>query len=171
MFDFDFITLSIAMISIAAFTLPFYLSHRKIKARVAIAKKQMADFIKNQGIQIQVEDLWRNQYYIGLDPEKRKLIYTEDIAAASPVLIDLDGVRQVKIDEVSRNLVSQVNTRKIIDHLKLVFVGENGKVIDTLEFYDGDKYSDLSGETILIKNWETCIQNVLKNTPKKQLAQ
>ncbi|MEX2566337.1 MAG: hypothetical protein WD431_10370, partial [Cyclobacteriaceae bacterium] len=76
MFDLDIITLSIAMVSIAAFILPFYLSHRKAKNRVAVAKKQLADFARNQGIQIQVDDLWRNQYYIGLDREKGKLIYS-----------------------------------------------------------------------------------------------
>ncbi|MFO7823403.1 MAG: hypothetical protein R6V72_05650 [Cyclobacterium sp.] len=155
MFDLDIITLSMAMVAIIAFIMPFYLNNKKEKARVALAEKLLADFEKNQQLHIQVKDLWRNKYFIGMDPKKGKLIYSEDIHSCSPVLIDLLLINNVRIKEESHKVASPTSSRKVIDKLELLFYSEKAELVHTIEFYDGETFSDLLGETILIKKWET----------------
>ena len=85
-----------------------------------------------------------------------------------PVVIDLDHVKQIKIDEVSRVIGSKGNSRKVIDELRLHLISHTGKVIGDLEFYDAEKFSDLAGESVLIKKWEGSLQVFLKNQVKKE---
>lgn len=170
MFDLDIITLSMAMVAIIAFIMPFYINHKKVKARVALSEKLLADFANNQQLHIQVKDLWRNNYFIGMDPQKGKLIYSEDIHSCSTLLIDLHLICKVRIKEESHKVVSPTSTRKVIDKLELLFYSESAELVHNIEFYDGEKFSDLLGETILIKKWETEIIACMQNLTKKELV-
>ncbi|NHE59813.1 hypothetical protein [Cyclobacterium plantarum] len=167
MFDLDIITLSMAMVAIIAFIMPFYINNKKVKAKVALAEKLLADFAKNQQLNIQVKDLWRNKYFIGIDPQKGKLIYSEDINSCLPVLIDLHLIGHVRIKEESHKVVSPTSTRKVIDKLELSFYSEKAELFHNIEFYDGEKFSDLLGETILIKKWENEIMACMQQLTKK----
>ncbi|MFC4872814.1 hypothetical protein [Negadavirga shengliensis] len=170
MFDIDIISLSIAVILIAAFILPLYLHISKAKKRETRATKLLEDFAKSQGLEIQVKDLWRSRYFVGLDRNKAKLLYSDDIALSSPVLIDLYTISRVKIGEVSHKVVNQVESRKVIDRLDLILLDKNGDTANVLEFYDGNRFSDLNGETILIKKWETYLEDITRKILKDQLV-
>ncbi|SHN27489.1 hypothetical protein SAMN04488057_115126 [Cyclobacterium lianum] len=168
MFDLDIITLSMAMVAIVAFIMPFYLNHKKEKARITLAKKLLAEFTRNLNLEIEKKDLWRKKYFIGLDPEKGQLVYSSDFSSDSPIQIDLYQVSQVKIKENSRKIVTATSARKIIDKLDLEFYSQGGLLIHSLEFYDGEIFSDLLGETILIKKWEmeitSCMHQLMNKT-------
>lgn len=170
MFDLDIVTSSIAVVSIIAFCIPFYIHSRNIKNRLAVANRHLEDFANNEQISLEKREIWRNQYFIGFDSQKGKLIYSMDISTASPQFIDLEMVNGVKIEEASHKVQSQVSSRKVIDKLDLVLIGEGGKHLYELEFYDGDKFSDLLGETVLIKKWETALKGYLQNKPAKALV-
>lgn len=170
MFDIDIISLTIAVILIAAFILPLYLHISKVKNREVRATKLLEDFAKSQELEIQVKDLWRSKYFIGLDRNKAKLLYSDDIALSSPVVIDLRTITRVKIAEVSHKVVNQLESRKIIDRLDMVLLDKSGNTANILEFYDGNRFSDLNGETILIKKWESYLEDVTHKVSKDQLV-
>lgn len=168
MFDIDIITLIMAVAGMIAFAIPFYLNNQKVKKEKTRKMKGLSEIIKSNGLSLNLEDQWRNQYFIGFDSNKNKLLYIANLDKLEPVVIDLDHVKQIKIDEVSRVIGSKGNSRKVIDELRLHLISHTGKVIGDLEFYDAEKFSDLAGESVLIKKWEGSLQVFLKNQVKKE---
>ena len=96
------------------------------------------------------------------------MVYIQDLADIKAVVLDVREIKQVKINEESRVVGAKGNSRKIIDGLHLQLTNHQGKVIGLLEFYDGEKFSDLVGEPILIKKWEATIIAEAKSTEKKE---
>lgn len=170
MFDIDLISFSIAVILIAAFALPFYLNARKVKLRERKALKILADITSTHGLNLQEKDQWRDKYFIGLDKEKAQLVYSADISQDYYKCIHLDQIKRVSIAEVSHQVTNWKDSHKELDRLELILINQNDKPIHLLEFYDGDQYSDLVGEAVLIKKWETLLKDSIKNVPSKQLV-
>lgn len=171
MFDIDIITLAISAVAMIAFALPFYFASRKINKKKVLALKQIEDFIQSQNLTIQIRDIWRNQYFIGLDTVKGVLVYCEHLDNSSPVLIDLKKINQVAIEEAAHVVGNMTNSHKVLDKLTLSMTDEHNRKIQGLEFYDGDKYSDLNGEAVLIKKWELLIrEQVTSHKSKFQTA-
>jgi hypothetical protein len=170
MFNIDLIPFSIAIISIAAFALPFYLNGRKVKLRERQAQKLLADFTLYHGLNLKDKDQWRDKYFIGLDKEKAQVVYNGDISQNNYKCIRLDQIKRVSITEVSHQVTNGKKSHKELDRLDLILINQNEKPIHVLEFYDGDQYSDLVGEAVLIKKWEALLKDSIKNMPKHQLA-
>lgn len=168
MFDVDKITLIIAFTSMLAFAFPFYWYHRKNKIKNHEKAQKLKAFISHHRLSIIREETWRSRYYIGLDSAQKKLVYVEDLEQFRPQLIDLHQVKQVVFHEISRTVGEKANSKKVVDELKLQLLNQKGKMVASLEFYDGEKFSDLLGEPIVIKNWEALIQEQLKNMQQVQ---
>ncbi|MCH7413819.1 hypothetical protein MM213_10010 [Belliella sp. R4-6] len=168
MFDIDIITISIAIVSMVAFAIPFYLNNVKVKKEKLNNDKLLQTFLNSHNLNLNIQDNWRKQYFIGIDTSQNKLVYVDDLADIKPIILDIRDVKQVKINEVSRVVGAKSNSRKIIDSLHLQLTNHQGKVIGLLEFYDGEKFSDLVGEPILIKKWEATISAEAKSTGKKE---
>lgn len=166
MFEIDIITLIMAVAGMIAFATPFYLNNQKVKNEKIQKSIKLADALKNNGLNLTEQEEWRNRYFIGIDSEKNKLIYISNLNEINPILIDLHKVNHVKIHEVSRLIGTKGNNRKIIDALSLQLINYDGKVIGDLEFYDGEIFSDLVGEPIVIKKWEATLQSIVKNQNK-----
>lgn len=163
MFEIDVVTLIMAAAGMVAFAIPFYLNSQKVKREKIQKADRLSEFLKKHELNLTEYDEWRNRYYIGLDPQKCKLIYISNLNEINPVIIDLNKVSHVKINEVSRVIGTKINSRKIIDFLSLQFINYDGKIIGDLEFYDGEIFSDLVGEPIVIKKWEANLQSFVKN--------
>lgn len=170
MFDIDLISFSIAGLLVAAFALPFYLHIRKVKLKEHIAQKFLTDYTLSNGLTIHEKDHWRNKYFIGIDKEKGQLLYSTDTSQANYKRIPLDKIRRVSTVESSHQVVNGKESHKELDRLELVLIDQNDKPIHVLEFYDGDQYSDLVGEAVLIKKWETLLKEAIKNVAKHQLV-
>ena len=170
MIDIDLISFSIAGLLIAAFALPFYLHTRKIKVKERKARKILTDFTTSHGLTLQDQDQWRNRYFIGIDKENAEVVYCADISEAHFKRIRLDQVKRVSIAEVSHQVVNGKESRKELDRLELIFINQNDKPIHVLEFYDGDQYSDLVGEAVLIRKWELLLKDSIKNLSKPQVV-
>lgn len=169
MFDIDLISFSIAVILIAAFALPFYLNARKVKLRELKALKILTDFTSSHGLHLQDKDQWRDKYFIGLDKEKAQLVYSADTSQDYYKCIHLDQIKRVSIAEVSHQVTNGKDSHKELDRLELILINQNDKPIHLLEFYDGDQYSDLVGEAVLIKKWETLLKDSIINADKQQM--
>ncbi|MCH7410578.1 hypothetical protein MM239_14315 [Belliella sp. DSM 111904] len=168
MIDIDIISTSIAIGAMVAFAIPFYVNHLKVKKAKLNKESLLKGFIKSHGLTINMQDQWRSQYFIGLDTQQRTLVYIDDLEEIKPILIDFNEVKQVRINEISRSLKSKGPDRKIIDGLYLELLNPQGKVIESLEFFHGDKFSDLVGEPVLIKKWEAILKSTLKNTTENK---
>ncbi|GAB2635147.1 hypothetical protein [Belliella aquatica] len=166
MFEIDIITLIMAVAGMVAFAIPFYLNSQKVKKEKAQKSNKLTEFLKNHDLSLSEQEEWRNRYFIGIDTQKNKLIYISNLNEINPILIDLYKVNHVKIHEVSRVIGTKGNSRKIIDALSLQLINYDGKIIGDLEFYDGEIFSDLVGEPIIIKKWEATLQSLVKNQQK-----
>lgn len=155
---------------IAAFALPFYLNARKVKLREREAIRILTDYISTHGLNLREKDQWRDKYFIGLDKEKAQLVYSADTSQDNYKSIFLDQIKRVSIVEVSHQVTNGKESHKELDRLDLILINQNDKPIHALEFYDGDQYSDLVGEAVLIKKWEALLKDSIKNIPKHQLV-
>ncbi len=170
MFDIDLISFSIAGLLIAAFAVPFYVHARRLKIKERIALKLLTDFTSSHGLSLQDNDQWRNRYFIGIDNVKAQLVYSSDTSQADYKCIDLARAKRVTIAEASHQVPNGKGSNKVLDRLDLIIMDHHDKPIHVLGFYDGDQYSDLVGEAVLIKKWETLLKDVVKKSFKPQLV-
>lgn len=166
----DYITMAFVVALVAAFAMPFILHSRKNNKKKSRAKKQLMDFANSHGLSLTTMEFWRNNYFIGLDPVKAQLVYSNDIAGNSTQIIRLREVRDVEVHESSRKVKHQGETNKIIDRLELILNSDIPGKRWVLEVYDGERFSDVAGEPVLIKIWNNRIQNTLDGLTVRMTA-
>lgn len=164
MFDIDITTLGISAIFTAAFIAPFYLNYRKMSQKEKKVGQLIQNLSADKGLNLSEKDYWNSQYFIGLDPVKKVLVYSENIHIHEPMIVDLNQMKVIKVEEKSH----EFNKRKIVDELTLM-VHPLQKAAFPLEFYDAEKFSSLDAEPVLIKKWESLIKPLLKRAPEKEL--
>src|SRR5690606_21440770 len=161
----DYITLTIILVIMVAFCMPFVYSHQKKKKE---EKKMIDSFMKKAQIHqlnISKHELWRRNYIIGIDSDKGKLLYIKFHPEMKENIIDLHKIKKVRIADAH----SEVGTdkEKVVEKLWLSFSYFDLKVSETdLEFYDAEESMGLMGEPLLIKSWEKIIQENLAVLPK-----
>lgn len=164
MFDIDIISMLIAVVAILAFIAPFYIQYLKVKKTKLRKVSELNKFLEENSLQINSFDFWRSFYYVGIDSSQMKLVYAKGAERFSNDIIDLKDINYAKIRESSRVLGEKESKRKVIDELTLELVDASGNVRHMLEFYDGEKYSDLLGETVLVKKWQDQVNAVIKKS-------
>ncbi|EOZ98710.1 hypothetical protein A33Q_1364 [Indibacter alkaliphilus LW1] len=162
MFEIDIPSMLIAIVAILAFIAPFYIQYLRVKKTKLRKTSELNRFLEEKKLQINDFDFWRNFYYVGIDSSQMKLVYAKGSDQFSNQLIDLKDINYAKISESFRILGEKEPKRKIIDLLILELIDASGNVRYMLEFYDGEKYSDLLGETVLVKEWRDQVNSVLK---------
>lgn len=170
MFDIDLISFSFAVLLIAAFVLPFYVHARKIKLSERNAFSVRNSYTASQGLHLHDQDSWRNQYFIGIDRERAVVVYSSDVQAGTYSCIHLQEVRRASVSEVSHQVADGKKSRKELDRLDLKLIDYQDRIAYTLEFYDGERYSDLVGEAVLIKKWEELVKASVNQVSKAQLV-
>lgn len=165
MLDIDITTLAISAIFTVAFITPLYWNYRKMIQKEKIAEKLIQSLKANEKLDLSEKDFWNGQYFIGLDPVKKVLVYSENIHIHEPMILDLNQMKGIKMEEKSH----EFNKRKIVDELALM-VHPLQKAAFPLEFYDAEKFSSMDAEPVLIKKWESLIKPLLKRAPEKQLS-
>ncbi len=159
----DMASALVAIISIAAFTLPFiYLS--RIQSN---KKKQTLNFIKSKasghGLNLDQIDYWNQQYAIGLDQSKNALIYLKKSNDTwSENVINLKEFQKCIIqDSHKKNQVSLSNGNGAVN-LQLVLSPMKPNVPEQrLEFFDRSESLALNGEWQLIDKWKSIVSEKL----------
>lgn len=149
----DSITLIIAFLLTGAFALPLILNAQKNKKIQKTALNNYKTFSQSQGLTIGEQEFWRNAYYLGLDAHKQILIYSADLAKETPECIDLSGLKALHKQEVSRMSGQGKGKEKIIDRISLELEYWNKPIRKTLEIYDGERFSALVGEPVVLARW------------------
>ncbi|WP_165389786.1 hypothetical protein [Cecembia calidifontis] len=165
MFDIDITTLAVSAVLTIAFIAPFYWNYRKMSQKEKKLDQLIQNLKASKGINLSVKDYWNNQYFIGLDPTKKILVYSSNIHDQDPLILDLNQVKGIKMEEKHH----EFNKRKIVDELNLI-VHPIHKAAFPIEFYDGEKFSSLDTEPVLIKKWEKLLKPLLNRVPEKQLS-
>ena len=165
--DIDFVSLSISIMLILAFMAPIYVHVRNSNLKVANALMELDLFAQRHELQLGKKTHWRKRYFIGLDNYHCKLLFTTDMSQSSPIILDLNQVDRIVLDERFHFVSTTSEKTRILDSVYLQLVGKDGQVLLPLEFYDGNKFSDLMGEAVLAREWKKALEEVLtfpKNT-------
>ncbi|NUO02039.1 MAG: hypothetical protein HUU01_15650 [Saprospiraceae bacterium] len=144
------------------FILPIYLLNksgvqkekRRLNAMLALGEKY--------GLKLTTTDGW-NGYTIGLDEHAGKLIYVKSTDEDQrEILIDLNDIRQCNIVNTPREIKSKSGTQRIVDRLELQFLYKKPETAPVLmEFYDGRKQFQLSGELQMVEKWAKIIRQTI----------
>ncbi|UJP64240.1 hypothetical protein [Mongoliitalea daihaiensis] len=168
MFDFDSITFLIAVVSLIAFAIPFMIYSNEARKQSVQNAAKLESFLQSQHLQVAAKEIWRDRYFLGLDLNQEKLAYTKDIKNFEPTVIHLSEISHVSRQEVSRVIGTGKSQRKVIDALYLNLFTSSGILLVSIEIYDGEVFSDLSGEPVLLTKWEKLLKDQLAVTNKKE---
>jgi hypothetical protein len=141
------------MVLFLAFAAPFYYNARKSKKNREFQVQVFQQNALEKRLNIVNQDSWRERYFIGLDSAKRKVLYIHFQEVPTIIEIDLSKVISIELHEKSHEVGSGNGKRKITDNLDLIFHFKNKESSESLEFYDGEKYSDMEGEIPLTRTW------------------
>jgi len=158
MFEIDSVSLTIGAVLLVAFAVPFFMYSSKSKKEKKKRDMMLEDYLKANNLKLDLQESWRNKYFLGLDLAHKKLVYVKSFEDFQPLQVNLEELSHITSQEVSRMVGSGKDSRKVLDELQLQLVGKNGKVRASLEIYNGDLFSDLSGEPVLIQKWETLLK-------------
>jgi len=122
MIDIDPVTMSLSFLLFGAFCTPFiYHSIKYTKKRKVLLKKLTELASLKNGTPSQSE-IWRNQYAIGLDPEKNVLAYMRSNAEPWASTIDLQQVKSAKIQKITREVKSGGSKNSVLDYVGIELI-------------------------------------------------
>jgi len=160
MISIDPVTAMLSLVLFGAFTVPFIYHHQKNKKK----QKQISQKIQQAGIGTHTKpdqlEIWRHHYAIGLDTFSKVLFYLQEGETNATYCIPLAEIKKVSAIKKTKEIGEP--KKSIIDFvgLELQYISPSQKSL-VLEIYDGDKFSDLMGETVLAEKWATTIQKHL----------
>ncbi len=158
----DFISLGVSIVLIMAFIAPIYFHIRQSNLQMSRALAEIEKFAHSHGLNLNRMENWRKRYVIGLDSINAKLIYTSEMSTIPPSLLDLEEVAQILLEEHFHHAhINKEEKTKVLDSVYLLLLGIEGQELHRLEFYDGNKFSDLSGEAMLAKQWKKSIEEAI----------
>lgn len=162
MFDIEPVTIVLSLLLFGAFTAPFVYHSSKKKKKTKALESKLNELAKAQGANLSLTEIWRNYYVFGLDPSKNCLIYFQDTPEFSPIVLDLNDFKKVGVIRKNLESKNESSGRQILDYLALELTKKSGGNAIQLEFYNGDLFSDLMGETLLADKWLETLQKQLK---------
>jgi hypothetical protein len=155
----DMASALVALISIAAFTIPFiYLSRVQSNK-----KKQILNFIKSKasehGLNLDEMDYWNQQYAIGLDQKKNALIYLKKSNENwNENVINLSEFQKCSIQDSNRKNAGSLSNGNGAANLHLVLSPAKANLPEkNLEFFDRSESLTLNGEWKLLEKWKSIV--------------
>jgi hypothetical protein len=139
---------------------------RKQSQKIKTQKLFLEQLQNKAGLKFDQSDDWRDRYFIGLDSERKVLVYAIFDAENTVHQIDLSKATDVKVLKMEREAKVEGKSINVIDslNLKIELMGEKAET-KILEFYDSELFSDNLGEWPLIQKWQENLKGILKNKP------
>ena len=164
MFDIDATTLFVSLIFIIALSSPFVYYSLKTKRNYKIKLETFLNFSKTIGVNPTQIENWRNQYFLGYDPNAKTVVYFRDGSDPELTFINLGEVNKISIQEKTHLVESGVEKRNVLDYLGIQFnFKDHYKPEKLIEIYDSELFTGQDGEVVLAKNWVELLNNQLKN--------
>jgi len=163
MFDIEPISLVISLVIMLLFSTPFVIFKRKQSQKIKAQKLFLEQLQAKAGLKFDQSDDWRDRYFIGLDSERKVLVYVIFGTENTVHQIDLFKATDVKVLKMEREAKVEGKPINVIDslNLKIQLMGDkpDSKI---LEFYDSELFSDNLGELPLIQKWQGNLKAILK---------
>ncbi len=130
---------------------PIIFFQRKRKAKKRRLLQDFTAKANEQELAIGPHEFWAPYYAIGLDPVKKKLLYTRHVEGVEQqVLVDLLEVSSARVINLSKDS----NDGRIIDRIDLAFAYRNTKRPEKMvEFYNKEESLNLNDELRLAEKW------------------
>jgi hypothetical protein len=166
MIDIEPVSLGVSILLLLGFITPIYLYKVKQSKKTSLQKSIFQQTEKDLGIECLEKEFWRDYYALGLDSDKKKLLYIKFDSEPEIQVVDLKNCTQIAQYQQTEKINNGKMDREIINNigLKLNCHKSNRPEI-LLEFYNGDLFSDHQGEGPLALKWKDLIaQNLRKTT-------
>lgn len=162
MFDIEPVTLVFSFVLFGAFTVPFIYHSQKNKKKDSQLLERLLEKALSLDARIDTQESWRHEYALGIDSNKKILFYYSDSQEESPLAINLKEYRNVSVSKKFLEVKTESNSRSVLDFVSLELIPKESKKGGIhLELYDGEKYSDLLGESLLAEKWAEIVQKNL----------
>jgi len=152
----------IGIVCTILFFVPIYLLSRsgasKRKQRLSV----LMAFSEKSGLRLSAKEAW-NDCAIGIDAASKQVVYVKNAQDDQrEVLIDLKDIARCSINNVSREVKSSGGTQRIIEQIELQFFHKKVEMKPvSIQFYDGKKQMQLSGELQLAEKWAALVNQAL----------
>lgn len=118
------------------------------------------EFIRSKNIHLDQIQSWRNHYIIGLDHEKKLLVYCRYGHYPVQTIVDLTLVDHVSIGSQFKELIVRKEKRKKLEYLDLVIhFKDTTKASKSLPIYDESEVPHVADEFAIAKRWAAYIQH------------
>lgn len=161
----DFASALVAVISIAAFTIPFIYLSRIQSGK----KKQVLNLINSKAAENKIKldemDYWNQKYAIGIDFASNQVFYMKKTNEEWHThLINLADYQNCAIYDANKKGRTPLSNAYGVTNLQLALHPKVTASKDqTLEFFDRSESLSLNGEWILIDKWKQLITKQLSN--------
>lgn len=158
MFTTEPVTLVMAAILLGAFCIPFILHflkrNQKRNKLIQEFNKQLEPF----GGAVDLQDIWRNQYIIGLMTANKTMVYYKMDEQPITHIFSMADIDDIQVKSKFRELKTGKEKKKVIDETGLLISLKNQKSV-YLEFFNQDNFTDLLGESVLVEKWAELLRN------------
>lgn len=163
MFDIEPVSLGISIFLLLGLITPIYLNKRTQSKKISLQKRVFQQKEKDFGIQCLEKDFWRSYYALGLDLDKKKLLYIKFDSTTEIHELDLKNYTHVSKFQQNEKINNGGINREIPYKIGIKLVSQKSNHPEIhLEFYNGDLFSDHQGEEPLAAKWEELIAQNLK---------
>ncbi|MGE0562021.1 MAG: hypothetical protein AB7O47_09410 [Flavobacteriales bacterium] len=164
----DLQSIIVGVIVIALCFFPYVYMTRKAKKRDQQFFQLLLDKAKQLNCNITIHEVTGN-IIIGLDDEKKFFFFLKRTKNYERIQhINLNEVKSVKLNNISRMVGEKGNKQKVIDKLQLVFTTHSSITRDKIfEFYNSDETLVMNGELKLIETWLKIIEEKITPQPFK----
>lgn len=158
MFTTEPVTLVMAAILLGAFCIPFILHFLKRNQKRSKLIQEFNRLTEPYGSPIDLQDIWRNQYIIGLMTATKTMVYYKEGEQPISHVFSLADIDDIQVKSKFRELKSGKEKKKVVDETGLLISLKNQKSV-YLEFFNQDNFTDLLGESVLAEKWAELLRN------------
>nr|WP_287939613.1 hypothetical protein [Algoriphagus sp.] len=160
MITIDPVTAVLSVVLFGAFTVPFIYHFQKNKKKDNLLVQKLKDAINAIGGNLDQFESWRHKYAIGLDTQKKVLVYHQEGEIGATFCIPLSEIKKVTVIKKTRELGE--SKKSVLEQLGLeIHYVSPTKKSSLVEFYNEEFFSDLMGETLLVEKWAELIRTNL----------
>ncbi len=152
----------IGIVCIILFFVPIYFLSRSGASKRKQRLSALLALSEKNGLRLSAKEAW-NDYTIGIDDASRRMVFIKNTEEDhQEVLIDLKDIARCNVNNVSREVKTGGGIQRIIERIELQFFHKKAELPPvSVEFYDGKKQMQLSGELQLAEKWAALVKKAL----------
>jgi len=160
MFDIEPVTLIVSTLFMCAFCAPFIYYSQKNNKKNKVLISRLHELASLSGAKLTEIETWRSRYGLGLDSNKKILIYCQNAETQVSKILYLNEYRKVSLIKNTKEQKSSNQNYSIPQSVTIELVPrmENSEKLH-LEIYHADHFTDLQGETVLAEKWYNTLKN------------